>query len=602
MNFRRWIIPVLFLTLAQASSQTVVDTTVVREDNVTLDALYVLPTTPPPVQGYPAILLVHGFGGSKNDNRAVALDYARRGYASAAYSVRGQGSSGGQFDFFGSDAILGDLRAMIDFTAGLPAVNPDRIGVEGGSQGGIHAWMAAAHRMNVRAVSSIIANGRFEEDWMANGAMNWMFAAAMKSDQVRVVQSLRDAVNHAIETGDHDDIRSFLGTQSTTGMEQSVSTPVAMYVSYHDGFFDPGAALRQTKQLPGARRIVLYPGGHSLPADPGTAGYIQELRNRWWSYWLKDNSADASVIDKDSTVVLFDGATNVPRAFSAADSAYWIGSSAFTPPGIGTSKLYLAADSIRPLPRPASQPIVLPYIVLIGSTPYSVRSAPLEEDMVIASIPGNARIYATATSLRYQVNVLILDLDPATGRRLPITRGQYEVEDSRTLPESWIDIPLNAVLHTVRAGHQIEVHVHSGTALIPDFNVHFGNTPVPPAENGIVTIQTGSTTPSSVEFHILEDTPSEITQAAPLSSALGMPYPHPVLEHATLRIMLKQAGFVDVAMFDLRGRRVASLLEGYLPAGEHRISFDASPRSPGTYFIRVVSAEGMHSRVVQVVR
>ena len=57
---------------------------------VSLDAALYLPATTPA----PAVLLAHGFGGSKADLADRARDLAGRGYVVLAYSARGMGNSG----------------------------------------------------------------------------------------------------------------------------------------------------------------------------------------------------------------------------------------------------------------------------------------------------------------------------------------------------------------------------------------------------------------------------------------------------------------------------------------------------------------------------
>ena len=59
---------------------------------VTLDADLYLPQSHAPA---PAVLLAHGFGGSKADLRADAQRLASEGYVVLAYTARGFGRSGG---------------------------------------------------------------------------------------------------------------------------------------------------------------------------------------------------------------------------------------------------------------------------------------------------------------------------------------------------------------------------------------------------------------------------------------------------------------------------------------------------------------------------
>ncbi|HEX5566226.1 MAG TPA: alpha/beta hydrolase, partial [Streptomyces sp.] len=61
---------------------------------VRIDASYF--TAGDPAARRPAVLLGHGFGGSKEDLRAQAEDLARSGYAVLTWSARGFGASTGR--------------------------------------------------------------------------------------------------------------------------------------------------------------------------------------------------------------------------------------------------------------------------------------------------------------------------------------------------------------------------------------------------------------------------------------------------------------------------------------------------------------------------
>ena len=66
----------------------------------------------------PAVVLAHGFGGSKDDSLETARTLARAGYAVIIYTARGFGASGGRIhldhpEFEGADAVK-----IIDLAAG----------------------------------------------------------------------------------------------------------------------------------------------------------------------------------------------------------------------------------------------------------------------------------------------------------------------------------------------------------------------------------------------------------------------------------------------------------------------------------------------------
>src|SRR3954463_1278643 len=65
----------------------------------------------------PAVLLAHGFGGSKDDLRSQAEELARDGYAVLTWSARGFGSSTGKIGLNDPAHEVADVRRLIDWLA-----------------------------------------------------------------------------------------------------------------------------------------------------------------------------------------------------------------------------------------------------------------------------------------------------------------------------------------------------------------------------------------------------------------------------------------------------------------------------------------------------
>ncbi|MER5649337.1 alpha/beta fold hydrolase [Streptosporangium sp. NPDC002524] len=124
------------------------------DQRVTLDTSFF-----PPAGGgrAPAVLLAHGFGGSKQSVRDAAVRLARDGYAVLTWSARGFGRSSGQIALNSPDYEVKDVRQLVDWVARRPEVRLDaagdpRVGVAGGSYGGAIALMAAAHDPRIDAI------------------------------------------------------------------------------------------------------------------------------------------------------------------------------------------------------------------------------------------------------------------------------------------------------------------------------------------------------------------------------------------------------------------------------------------------------------------
>ncbi len=590
---------VLFFLAALLPAQTVVDTTLVMSDGVRIDALYALPVTPAPPGGYPAIVLVHGFAGSKNNNRSLALDFAREGYAATAYSVRGQGASEGLFEFFTAPRVLDDLRENIRFTMQLRGrINPERVAVLGASQGGLHAWNAAAYGMGARCVVSIIANGRAEENWLENGALNWTFTAATMTPNVRFEPAVTALLQQARASGDFGSIQSYLRDHSTNSLESGVTTPTLILVSYRDGFFNQNAALRQLHGVTAPRRIVLYPGGHELPPDAQQEGYVMDVLYRWLDYWLKDETALASVASPDSTVVFFDGGTGARRMYAGQQSERWLLPGDPPPQGMKLLDLYFDEAGITLQPPPNRSERVITYINVLGSTPISFRTAPMSRDLTVLPPAGKAQLRVRATGEQYQMNVLLYDVDPSAGTRIPMNRGHSQSADPNT--ERTMDFDLTSILHTVRAGHVIEVLVHGGTALIPDQSSNFGNVVLGPVHPSLNTFFIGGENPSRISLYVEDESTVAV---APLGETEHMrlypSWPNPVDDHATLSFALDEAMPVRLSVHDSMGREIAVPVEGFMEGGRHSATMSGAELPNGLYIYRLTAAgEVSHGKFI----
>ena len=78
---------------------------------------------------------------------------------------------------------------------------------------------------------------------------------------------------------------------------------------------------------------------------------------------------------------------------------------------------------------------------------------------------------------------------------------------------------------------------------------------------------------------------AEVTLTSPELYVLAQNYPNPFADKTTIRYFLEQAGIVTVDVYDVGGRRVASLEQPYRDEGQwHSATFDASALPGGVYF------------------
>ncbi|KAA9157169.1 alpha/beta fold hydrolase [Amycolatopsis acidicola] len=138
---------------------------------VRLDTTVYFPATTPA----PAVLLPHGFGGSKASVDGEAQELARRGFVVLAWSARGFGHSTGQIGLNDPDHEVADASHLVDYLATLPQVRQDgpndpKVGVAGASYGGALALLLAGQDKRVDAISPEITYNDLAQGLVPNAA------------------------------------------------------------------------------------------------------------------------------------------------------------------------------------------------------------------------------------------------------------------------------------------------------------------------------------------------------------------------------------------------------------------------------------------------
>lgn len=91
-------------------------------------------------------------------------------------------------------------------------------------------------------------------------------------------------------------------------------------------------------------------------------------------------------------------------------------------------------------------------------------------------------------------------------------------------------------------------------------------------------------------------------KTVPSVYSLEQNYPNPFNPSTTIDFSLPQKGFVEVNIFDLLGRKVASLVNGEMPAGRNRIKFNAAGLPSGLYIYSMRSGNFSQSRKMMLLK
>jgi endoglucanase len=79
------------------------------------------------------------------------------------------------------------------------------------------------------------------------------------------------------------------------------------------------------------------------------------------------------------------------------------------------------------------------------------------------------------------------------------------------------------------------------------------------------------------------------SKQVPKKHGLLQNYPNPFNPTTTIEYFLPHQGYVGLRVYNLLGQSVCSLLNGWMSAGEHRVSFSGSDLSSGTYICRLTA-------------
>ncbi len=260
------------------------------KDGVVLDCSKFIPEKQ--MQGrLPAVIFLHGFGGSKNDVSAFAENLAKNGYCTFTYSMRGQGESTGYSNLM-SRAEMEDLLQFIEFVKNEKTVNRDRIGLAGSSQGGILSLMAAANGAGVRCIVSDLASPEFASSWIENGCVKMTLFWSLNYDST-IVRYSDEAKNlrRWILSGKKDkwdSLSTFLpANRDFSAQLTNLKAPLLASNSWQDKFFNTYGMIKAAGLI--AAPYKMYFGaieGHGSDTSLQEITYHSGIIDDWLDYWL----------------------------------------------------------------------------------------------------------------------------------------------------------------------------------------------------------------------------------------------------------------------------------------------------------------------------
>lgn len=95
---------------------------------------------------------------------------------------------------------------------------------------------------------------------------------------------------------------------------------------------------------------------------------------------------------------------------------------------------------------------------------------------------------------------------------------------------------------------------------------------------------------------------SELSDFVPAEHILISAYPNPFNNQATIEYSLENAGNVRLSVFDVQGRIVSELADGWMSSGNYIKTFDGAGLPSGVYFVRLQTAGELRIQKMMMVK
>ena len=274
----------------RASAFTRHDLVLHMDDGVDLGATLYEPNGDPPLQGFPAIVLLHGLGGSRQDVDFIAQRWADT-FAVLSFDARGHGQSGGLVSVDGPREIA-DTRAVHDWLASRSEIDPHAIGALGISLGGGAVLRSLVEGVPWAAVETMqtwsdLYSALAPQNLSKSGAIYGLLSSVPES---RLDPSVKAIEQDALASRNLPVLRAWAAQRSSLSQLSRVTTPVYLFQGRRDFVFDIAQAKAAYRALRGPKELYIGDFGHSPSTFPGPdVSRVLAEGETWFIRWLIHN-------------------------------------------------------------------------------------------------------------------------------------------------------------------------------------------------------------------------------------------------------------------------------------------------------------------------
>jgi predicted acyl esterase len=485
---------------------------VTTEDGVSLALLIKRPDSN---EKFPVLMTYTPYRVSTGLGGVDLLEFAKYGYATVIFDVRGTGDSSGISDSVYSDGERSDGLFMIDW-ASKQSWSDGKVGLWGISYGAIIALqMAAKAPLPLKAIIARSGSDDPFAEWTNIGGTprNYIYesyspfmsarnfappSATLWGKKWREIwrERLEGNTPWGISFLNEIEDSQFWRNRAARGELDQITCPVFVVEGWSDWYSNP--MLRIFAKLKGEKRALIGPWGHQWPnnALPGPRIDWHSEALRWWDRWLKDED-----VELGAPLTIYVEKYRKPSNFIADSPGYFITGSQWPIEGtkeqiftLNLSEMKLVQSSGNVQLQNEVRELAIPYSPKAGSFSGKVGGGPfrynvlkpvdqrlesersitllgaITEDTVLIVGNPKARIYLSSDSDIGQVSVTLIDQAPDGSQSL-LSRGfinisyaDYPKLDPAPLVPGdvyQVDLELVALAYQLDPGHRIGIKIGS---------------------------------------------------------------------------------------------------------------------------------------------
>ncbi len=357
------------------------------------------------------------------------------------------------------------------------------------------------------------------------------------------------------------------------------------------------------------RRTALFPTASSPAFDYQGSYQVRDTLKNGPGYWLRSSSSQAVPILGDSIAAETLAVSADWNLIGSISSSVPVSAITSLPPGIVVSRYfayaggYYALGSVDPgqgcwVKTSSSGQLILSQTTGVQSTAalqHLAKSNDLSSlsELTISDASGSKQtLYFGAdasgiNAARYELPPIpppgVFDARFATQRMIELFEGKKSAEASILI--SGGNGPFSIGWHIRQTPATLLVD-GKAISLSGEGSVQLAGTPSSRSSLGRIRL-------------VLS--PAQVTEI-PKEFMLDQNYPNPFNPTTEVRYELPVESRVQLTVYDLLGREVATLTDGVIPAGRHSVRWDASSAPSGVYFYRLTAGSFTGTRKMALIR